>query len=55
MKPNAGTSPTGLKMADRALHAASTYLPGETTATVPAIPDHTRVFSFPTIIITKRL
>lgn len=47
MKPNVGTSPTGLKMADRALRAASTYLPGETRATVPAIPDHTTFFLFP--------
>lgn len=54
MKPDAGTSPTGLKMADKALHAASTSLPAETTAvTLPAVPDQTRFSSFPRIITTE--
>lgn len=48
MKSDAGTSPTGLKMADQALYAASTTLPAETTAVIlPAIPDHMRFFLSP--------
>lgn len=55
MKLDAGTSLTGLKMADEALYVTSTSLPAGTAVTLAVTPDHTRYPSFPRIILIERL